>query len=154
MESREYRHIRYLEKLEKHKEDAKSAMKYSSDRFDILIISLSSTSLILSISFIDRIINNASLDVLCLKLSWIAFAFSIISNLLSQVTGYITNNHEVEISTNLIRMERDKKMKGNLDKLCEMANILNDTTISLNILSLIALILGIISIINFLIINF
>ena len=154
MESREYEHYRYLEKLEKHKEDSRSASRYSSDRFDILIISLSTTSLILSVGFIDKITNHIGIDLLFLKLSWIAFACSIISNLLSQVTGYMTNKYEIKVTTNLIREERGKAMKGNQDRLCVISNILDDTTISLNILSLTTLVLGIISITNFLITNF
>jgi len=154
MESRKYKHNRYLEKLEKHKDDVSSAAKYSSDRFDILIISLSSTSLILSVGFVETLIGSTSGNILFLKLAWIAFSFSIISNLISQVTGYLTNIYEIKISTNLIRKERDIEMKGKQTRLYSISSILNDTTISLNILSLGTLILGIILITKFLINNF
>lgn len=155
MESRKFRHNRYLTKLEKHAEDASSAAKYSSDRFDILIISISTTSLILSVSLVEKLTSNTViLEILFLKLSWIAFASSLISNLLSQVTGYLTNTYEVKISKNLIREERGGGMKGDQDLICKISAILNDTTFSLNILSLLTLIIGIILITTFLINNF
>lgn len=150
MESRECKHKRYLDKLEKHKEDSRLSAKYSSDRFDILIISLSTTSLILSIGFIkDFIKGDECFDLGLIKLAWIAFSISIISNLFSQITGYFTNKYEIKIDTNLIREERGKKMKGNNDSFLKISNRLNKSTLFLNGFSFLSLIIGIILIIIF-----
>ena len=155
MESRKYKHDRYLKKLEKHKEDSLSAVKYSSDRFDILIISISTTSLILSVTFIRELsINTNQINLNLIKLACLTFGISIISNLLSQVSGYITNLYEIKICTNLIREERGKKSKGNQKLNNKVSDIFDTTTIIFNIVSLISLILGIIFIIIFLFNNF
>ncbi|UTD14469.1 hypothetical protein HER15_02830 [Tenacibaculum mesophilum] len=150
MESREYKHNRYLEKLEKHKENSRLSAKYSSDRFDILIISLSTTSLVLSIGFIkDFIKGDSCINLTLIKLAWVFFAASIISNLVSQITGYFTSIYDIKIDTNLIREERGKSMKGNNESHVKVSNRLNMATLLLNGLSFLCLIFGIIFIIIF-----
>lgn len=154
MESREYKHKRYLEKLEKHKEDSRISAKYSSDRFDILIISLSTMSLILSIGFIkDFVKGNECIDLTLIKLAWFVFSASIISNLISQITGYFTNIYEIKIDTNLIREEREKKMKGENNSFIKISNLLNISTLILNGFSFLGLIIGIILITIFFVNN-
>jgi hypothetical protein len=150
MESRKYKHKRYLEKLEKHKEDSSLSAKYSSDRFDILVISLSTTSLIFSIGFIkDFNIVKDCINLILIKTAWIMFSTSIISNLISQITGYFTSIYDIKIDTNSIRNERGKKSKGNNDSFIRISNRLNKATLYLNAFSFLNLIIGIIFLITF-----
>jgi hypothetical protein len=150
MESRKELHDRYINNLEKHISLAKESARYSSDRFDILLISLSTSSLILSIGFIEKVIPNLELlDTSCLKVSWLLFVISLVSNLFSQVTGYYANLYDIKVTKNLIKIERVKKIHGSqkfLEKVCDYLNFL---TILLNIISLICFVTGIIILISF-----
>ncbi|MBS4070363.1 MAG: hypothetical protein KGZ90_03495 [Algoriphagus sp.] len=150
MESRKEIHDRYINNLEKHISLAKESARYSSDRFDILLISLSTSSLILSIGFIEKIIPDLRLiDTSCLKTSWLLFVVSLISNLFSQVTGYYSNQYDIKVTKNLIKIERGKNIQGNQESLEKICSNLNLCTIILNILSLICLVSGIVILIYF-----
>ncbi len=77
METRKDKHDRYLGNLERHVSIAKESSKYSSDRFDILLISLSTSALILSIGFVDKVKPNLKcIDTSLLKLSWLLFVIT------------------------------------------------------------------------------
>tara|TARA_R110000850_G_scaffold50499_5_gene123855 strand:+ start:3931 stop:4308 length:378 start_codon:yes stop_codon:yes gene_type:complete len=92
MESRKEKHERYLDKLERHISFANDSTKYSSDRFDILLISLSTSALILSIGFVDKVIPNLyCVNTSLLKTLWLLFVITLVSNLASQVTGYYSD---------------------------------------------------------------
>jgi len=150
MESRKDIHDRYLSKLEKHVEFAKGSSKYSSDRFDILIISLATSLLILSIGFVKDVIPNFSnINTVILKISWLLFLIALVSNLISQVTGYYANKYDIKVTTNLIREERGKLMKGDQKILESACSCLNRTTLILNGLSLLCLISGIVTLVIF-----
>ena len=141
---------RYINKLEKHIEQAKDSAKYSLDRFDILIISLSTCSLIFSIGFVKDIIPNLNdINTTLLKLAWLFFLISLIANLISQVSGYYANKYDIKITQNIIREKRNKKMKGNQNLYKQICKYLNYATIWLNGLSLILLISGLIALIVF-----
>lgn len=141
---------RYISKLEKHIEQAKDSAKYSLDRFDILIISLSTSSLIFSIGFVKNIIPNLSdVNTTLLKFAWLFFLISLIANLLSQVSGYYANKYDIRITKNIIRGKRNKEMNGNQNLYNNICKYLNYTTIWLNGLSLIMLISGLIALIVF-----
>ena len=142
---------KYIENLENHIISTKESVKYSLERFDILIISLATSALILSIGFVkDIVVNFECLNLTLLKISWLLFLVALITNLFSQVTGYFANNLEIKISKNLIKEEKGKPMKGNQVKLeCKKVLIDNSTKI-LNGLSLLSLITGIIILVTFL----
>lgn len=141
---------RYLSNLEKHIERAREAEKYSADRFDILLISLSSTALVLSIGFVNNVISDLkAVDTSLLKTSWLLFVVTLISNLLSQVSGYYAHVYDIKVTRNLIRAERGKNQKGNQELYEIYCSILNKITIVLNGISLLCLITGIITIVSF-----
>ena len=134
---------RFIRNLEDHKEKTTANLKYSIDRFDILIISISSGGLVFSMGFIKDIIQRTQpIDFLLLKISWILFGFAIVLNLFSQVTGYYANNFEFKITKNLIRQERKKDMMGNQTSFECKQKIMNFFTILFNGLSLFLLITG------------
>jgi hypothetical protein len=150
MESRRDKHERYLNKLEKHVEFSKEASKYSADRFDILLISLSTSALVLSIGFVKNVIPNIKeIDTSFLKTSWLLFVVALIANLTSQVTGLYSHKYDIKVTRNLIREERGKLPKGvqkNFEFYCEW---LNKTTLTLNGISLLTLLSGIIILVLF-----
>jgi len=141
---------RYVEKLESHIKASKEIAKYSLERFDILIISLSGGGLVLSISLVKDVIKNfEKVDHTLLKLTWIAFGSSLVLNLFSQITAYYANNKEIKISKNLIRKERGKELKGNQENLECHKSILNCSTVTLNAFSVLAFVTAIILLIIF-----
>lgn len=154
MESRKEKYERYLGNLEKHITSAKESSRYSTDRFDVLLISLSTSALILSIGFVEKIIPNLnSINTSSLKSSWLLFVIALISNLISQVTGYYANHYDIKFSKNLIRLERGFKLAGDQNKFEIYCKNLNNITLTLNGISLFSLITGIIILVLFFSIN-
>lgn len=142
--------LQYIDKLEKHQENTKANIKYSLDRFDILIITISSGGLVLSLNFLKEILSSGSYYCSTLIfLSWIAFASAIIINLFSQVSGYFANKIELKITKNIIRKEKKKPEIINQSKFEKKKTCLDNLTQIFNGLSLLALILGIILLIIF-----
>lgn len=149
-EKKESKNERYIKKLEEHISYTQKAVDYSLERFDILIISLSTSGLILSVGFVKDIIKDfENINPILLKISWLLFALSLIVNLLSQVTGYLANKYEITISKNLIRKERNNKINVNVAKLEFYKRLFDFKTNFLNILSLLSLITAIILLIVF-----
>lgn len=154
MESRKYKHDRYLNKLEKHIEKAKEASRYSSDRFDILLISLSTSALVLSIGFVKNIFPDLGcINTSMLKTSWLLFVLCLLSNLISQVSGYYAHQFDIKVNINKIRLERGNEPRGKQKRLKRNLNIFNNVTIWLNGFSLLFLLAGIIIIVLFFSIN-
>jgi hypothetical protein len=148
MDSRKENHDRRLKKLEEHVTNAKKASTYSSDRFDILLISLSSTALVLSIGFVNRP-EIHFFEKCLLKTSWLLFVITLISNLLSQVTGYYANYLDIKVTKNEIREERGKGIKGDQSQFQKRCTNLNRATLGLNMTSLLSLIIGVITLVIF-----
>jgi hypothetical protein len=106
MYSRRELHDRYLEKLENYVVACKESQRYSSDRFDILIISLSTTALILSVGFTKNLFPDlANLSTGILKTSWLLYVLSICSNLISQITSYYGVKYDVRCVKSEIEFE-------------------------------------------------
>ena len=141
---------KYIEQLQTYVETTQKAVDYSVERFDILIISLSTSGLILSIGFVKDIIKDFSkVDPILLKITWLLFASSLIMNLLSQVTGYYANKMDLKVTKDLIRTEKGEESKINVNRTECFHKIFNSFTIVLNAGSLIGLITGIITLIIF-----
>jgi hypothetical protein len=141
---------RYIKNLEVHIENALLNSKYALDRFDILIISISSGGLVFSMGFVkDLLPKDQIIDLLFLKISWILFGLSIIFNLLSQVTSYYANKYEISISRYLIGLERKESQIGNQNNLECKKKIFNSITYFFNWSSLVLLILAILILIHF-----
>lgn len=141
---------RYIEKLEGHIEATSKIVKYSLERFDILIISLSGGGLVLSISLVKDVIKNFDkIDHALLKDTWVLFGMSLVLNLFSQITAYYANKEEIKISKNLIRKSRGKALKNNIEELECSKKILNFFTISLNATCVLCFVIAIILLIIF-----
>jgi hypothetical protein len=141
---------RYITNLECHKEKTMANMKYSLDRFDVLIISISSGGLVFSMGYVkDIIAKTISTNYLLLKISWILFGVAIVLNLLSQVTGYYANNFELNITKNIIREQREKEMIGDQKGFESKKRIMNFFTLLFNGLSMVLLVSGIILLVIF-----
>lgn len=144
----------FIDKLESHIEKANSNLKYSIDRFDILIISISSGGLVFSMGFVKDLLSaKSNIDFFLLKISWILFAFSIVFNLLSQVTGYYANKYDIKVTKNIIRKEKGKHIIGDQVRLEFIENSMNNLTMTLNATSLFFLISGISIMVVFMSIN-
>lgn len=141
---------RYIKKLEKHLDSTKENVRYSSDRFDILIISLSTSALILSIGFVKDLIKNFDeIDTGSLKTSWLFFIIALVSNLISQVTGYFASSYDIKVTDSLISEERGNKPDKNFNKNEKYCNSLNYSTLTLNLVSLLCFIVGVIILVQF-----
>jgi hypothetical protein len=145
---------RYIKNLQIHKENTSSNLKYSSDRFDILIITLSSGGIVFSMGFVKDIISpKVEIDFLLLKIAWIFFGSSIVSNLISQVTGYFANLYENRITKNIIRHERGKPIIGDQEENIRIRKFINLLTYLLNGTSFLLFIAAVILLIVFININ-
>lgn len=141
---------RYIDKLEAHIESTSKIVKYSLERFDILIISLSGGGLVLSISLVKDVIKNfEKVDHTLLKITWVFFGISLVLNLFSQITSYYANKEEIKISKNLIRQKREKPLTHKLEKLECVKVILNFFTVSLNALCVLSFVVAILLLIIF-----
>ena len=129
--------FRYIEKLEKHIENAKSSTKYSSDRFDILIVTISTTALVVTIGSIKNFLGGTeAINTGLLKTSWLLFVITIIANLTSQLSAYYAHKYDIKVTQNIIRKERDKPEKGNQNKYNKLYSRYDKTTHFLNLLSM------------------
>lgn len=141
---------RYINKLERFIEKSEETSKYSIERFDLLLISLSTTALVLSIGFVkDLIPNFKEIDTSCLKLSWLLLSLSLMLNLISQVTGYFANECSISVTKNIIKFERGKKESENQKTFIWWETFLSNTTMILNGICLFSFIIGSIILIKF-----
>ncbi len=139
----------YCEKYEKHKEVINANIKYSIDRFDILIISLSSGGLVFSLSFVKELLPLKIFDFSLIKLSWVFLIAAIVSNLFSQVSSYYANDFEIKRCNNLIRIKKGKTERGKLKNQVRFVSIFNKTTLILNGGSIVFLVTAIILLVIF-----
>ena len=79
---------------------AATRAKYSIERFDILIISLSSGGIALVTAFFDKF---KGIDKSDIYNGSLFFSIAIIINLLSQVTGYFANYNDIKYCNEEIR---------------------------------------------------
>jgi hypothetical protein len=141
---------KYINQLQDYVKTTEKAMDYSIERFDILIISLSTSGLILSIGFVKDIIKDFSkVNPILLKTTWLLFACSLIMNLVSQVTGYYAHKFDLKVTKDILRTEKGKESIINIKRNECYHKILNFSTITLNGGSLACLIAGIITMIIF-----
>jgi hypothetical protein len=141
---------RYINKLERFIEKSEETSKYSIERFDLLLISLSTTALVLSIGFVkDLIPNFKEIDTSYLKFSWLLLSLSLILNLISQVTGYFANEYSISVTKNIIKIERGKKESENQKTFIRWETFLSKTTMILNGICLFSFIIGSIILIKF-----
>ncbi len=142
----------YIKSLKEYLIKAEERVKYSLERFDILIISLSSGGLVLSLNLFkdykDLLIDNTFL-----KYSWAFFSLALIVNLSSQITGYFANDYDIKGTKNIIKTINKKSGVKKQNKLDNLRNIFNTLTTLFNFLSFFFLTLGIILLILFIFIK-
>jgi hypothetical protein len=156
MNKEEIKDQKYIEELKEYIISAESRIKYSLERFDILIISLSSGGLILVMNLYT---NFPSANKTSINVAWFFFSTALIINLLSQITGYLANKYDLTISKNEIKLTINKKFENKKtenkeieeqnNKIDLIHRRYNKATKGLNILSFSALTIGIIMLIIF-----
>jgi len=112
------------------------------ERFDILIISLSSGGLVLALNLFKNF-QKMSIEKNFLKLSWLFFSLALIINLLSQVTGYLANKYDIKGTNNEIYELEKKELEGSQKWIDRHQKTWNLLTKWLNILSFFTLATGI-----------
>jgi len=137
---------RFIAALNEYTKTTEGRVSYSLQRFDILIISLSSGGLALGSSMYE---NFKSVDHELINIAWIFFSSALVVNLLSQITGYWANKFDIRCTKILIEEEEGKAEIGTHKKLDDVKAIFHHSTSVLNGLSFIALATGIILIIIF-----
>jgi len=137
---------KYIDSLKEYIVSAEGRVKYSLERFDILIISLSSGGLALSTSLYE---NFKNVDKTLINIGWIFFSSALIINLLSQITGYKANKLDIKCTYIVIDEVKGKQIEGSHKKLDCLKMVFNFLTTAFNILSFLCLSVGIILIIFF-----
>jgi hypothetical protein len=156
MNEEELKDQKYIEELKEYVVTAESRIKYSLERFDILIISLSSGGLLLVMNLYT---NFPCSNKTPINMSWFFFSIALIINLLSQITGYLANKYDLRFTKNEIKFTENKRNKNkkkhneeneiNQEKTDLIHKRYNKATKWLNILSFISLTIGIIMLIIF-----
>lgn len=141
----------YISDLKEYLSKAENRVKYSLERFDILIISLSSGGLILALNLYKNF-QELCVDKAFVKLSWLFFSIALIINLSSQVTGYLANKYDIKGTQNEIYEIEKKKIIGNQKHIDKCQKVSNFLTKFFNVTSFLSLTTGIILLILF--INF
>ncbi|MGL2963633.1 hypothetical protein ACSVH2_07425 [Flavobacterium sp. RSB2_4_14] len=136
----------HIDKLNAHVNSAKLRAKYGLERFDILIISLSSGGIALSATFFEKF---EDIDKLNVFWACIFFSVALVINLLSQVTGYYANNYDIKYTLEEIRETEKKKYYKNYKVYDCYKNVFNVLTTLFNLISLISFIVGIICLLLF-----
>lgn len=137
---------KFIKKLEAYNVEAKGRVKYALDRFDILIISLSSGGLALSLGIYEKF---PLIEKSLINFGWLFFSSALISNLLSQITGYKANKIDIECTKTLIDEVKGTQPENEHIKLDCLKKIFNYLTSGLNTLSFICLTTAIILLIIF-----
>ena len=132
---------KYVEELKEYLEKAEARLKYSLERFDILIISLSSGGLVLGCTLFERF---PEAEKSLINIAWIFFSSALIINLISQITGYLANKYDIKCTNNIIYELEGKCMEGNQKTIEFVQNLCNILTNWLNIFSFICLSTGIV----------
>lgn len=137
---------KYLKELKAYTIKAETREKYSIERFDILIISLSSGGIALCMSFFE---NFKEIDKLHVYNACIYFAVALVINLISQLTGYYANKYDIKYIKEEIRELEKKDFKSNYKIYDCYQNIFDKLTKLFNMISLLCFIIGIIFLIIF-----
>jgi hypothetical protein len=136
----------YKKKLEVYIDKAKLREKYALERYDILIISLSSGGIALSVTFFEKF--NGT-DKSTVFVASILFSIALVVNLLSQITGYYANNFDIKYTVEEIREIEKKDFYLDYKKYDCYKSIFNVLTNVFNLVSLLGLITGLIFLILF-----
>jgi hypothetical protein len=137
---------KHIEALKKYIQEAEQRAKYSIERFDILIISLSSGGIALSVGLFDKFKNE---ELSTVFYGILFFTIALILNLNSQITGYYANRNDIKFCHEEINELEEKKHKSDYQKYDCYKNVFNFFTKVLNTVSFMALVVALIFIILF-----
>lgn len=136
----------HIANLNKYLKTAETRAKYSIERYDILIISLSSGGIAFVAGFFDKFKGIDKSDVYYGSL---LFSIAIIINLLSQVTGYFANRNDIKYCNEEIRELKGKNYNLNYQKYDCFKKTFDFFTTLFNGISLLSFIAGAIFILIF-----
>lgn len=131
---------------------------YAVEKFDTLIVSLSSGGLVFSVGFVKDIIKNfKTVDLLWLKICWICFALALVGNIFSQVTGYFSNRYEkralrthIKILEDInIEQEKGSVLRRRIKRFEMVSDKFDSSTTLLNAVCLFSFAIAVISLIYF-----
>jgi len=141
----EERRLASITKWETYIESCKEVSYHAIDRFDVLIISLSTGALGFSLGFLKDFVKTDPQLFIVLKISWIFFASAIVVNLFSQLTSFYTQVFAIKRAECIIAKKKEKefdpKSKGRQER---KMKIFNFGTNLFNLCSLLLLIAGIV----------
>lgn len=153
MESRQEKFDRLIDSRTKDKEKIERTMHYASDRFDILVIALSSSFFLASVGYLKTSNGQEHNCLPLLFVSWALFVTCTISNLFSQVTSFYGSLNNWRLVRNKIRALRGGNQIGTNAEHNRKLNQLNKATTVLNAVSLLSITIGLISLVTFFISN-
>ena len=137
---------KHIKALKQYLVTANDRAKYSIQRFDILIITLSSGGIVLAMSFFE---NYKNIDKTLVYNGCLCFAFALIINLVSQATGYFANRFDIKYVREEIRELEKKSFFETYTKYDGFKKIFNFMTRFFNTSSLISFVIGMIFIMLF-----
>ena len=139
----EEKNTRLIENYKKHCESTQQNIKYSHDRFEILILTLSSGGIVLVTSFMkDLIVAKENTNLNELKVSVTLFVITIILNLFSHVTSYYANKKDLQAVKNIIKEKEGKGMHPRQVEIEKHKEMLNSWTMRLNAACLFTLVIA------------
>ncbi|MFY0644993.1 MAG: hypothetical protein JXR19_11045 [Bacteroidia bacterium] len=137
----------YLEDSKDMKEKSFEGWFYSERRMDLILVSISGAGIYLSISVLKHAQELCCFNSLYIKLAGVFFAFAIIINFLSQWTSSTAHYDDYLFWKYLLlyptEADRDEEVNDLLNKHFGRANLFNNLTLVLNIISTILMIAGI-----------
>lgn len=128
----------HIANLNEYLKTAETRANYSIERYDILIISLSSGGIALVAGFFDKFKDIDKSDVYYGSV----FSIAIIINLLSQVTGYYANRNDIKYCNEEIKELEGKNYYSKYQKYDCFKKIFNFLTTLFNGISLLSFIAG------------
>lgn len=150
-----------MEKTKERKKQAWDNMFYSTQRLDLLIVSLSGAGIYVCLETIKYFVTKAQPCGLLLKISGFIFVVAITLNFLSQHFGYKANESdylmcdaELDLNNPDFNEYKKESLPIEINKLDKLAEKYSSLTKILNNCSMIALILGLFSILIFFAITF
>jgi hypothetical protein len=158
MDEFEQKNKEYISALEKYADSLRANTFYSTQRIDLLIISVSGAGIYASIEFIKYINSITYLTfplkshyIMYFKITGLLFIASIATNFVSQLTSYFANNKNLESVIHEIQDSRSKSedSKDLIKKRRISAERYNDLTKKINLISPILMILGLVLMVVF-----
>ncbi|MDA6072068.1 hypothetical protein NJT12_20795 [Flavobacterium sp. AC] len=150
-----------MEKIKERKKQAYDNMFYSTQRIDLLVISLSGAGIYVCLETIKHFVGKAQPCGLLIKISGFIFVVAITLNFLSQHFGYKANESDylmcdADLDLKDPGCDENKREDFQLefDRYDQLAEKYSSLTKVLNASSMIALIVGLLSILAFFAITF